>query len=348
MNLNIAVLLLQDGLTNGAIYALLALAAVMVFAVTRVIMIPQGEFVSYAALTFASFQVGKVPATVGLVLLLGIGCAALDGFSALRDRKWQRLLYSVLANVAAPGAIAFLIWWWVPRNPGLFVQAALTFLILVPLGPMLYRLAFEKFAEASTLVLLIIAVAVHYTLAGLGLYIFGDEGVRSPPFVDAVFNVGGYRVSLQSLFVMGAAIVLVVALYLFFEATIRGRALRATAINRIGARLVGISATEAGRLAFTLSAAIGVASGILIASVTTVYYDTGFLLGLKGLIGAILGGMANYPLAAAGAVLLGLLDSYFSFLASQYKDVITFTFIIPILLWRSLRSPHLLGDGSMG
>src|SRR5579863_8892536 len=115
MNLNIAVLLLQDGLTNGAIYALLALAAVMVFAVTRVIMIPQGEFVSYAALTFASFQVGKVPATVGL-LLLGIACATLDGCSALRDRKWQRLLYSVLANVAAPGAIAFLIWWWVPRN----------------------------------------------------------------------------------------------------------------------------------------------------------------------------------------------------------------------------------------
>ena len=78
MNLNIAALLLQDGLTNGAIYALLALAAVMVFAVTRVIMIPQGELVpSYGALTFANFQVGKVPATVGLVLLFGIACASL-------------------------------------------------------------------------------------------------------------------------------------------------------------------------------------------------------------------------------------------------------------------------------
>ena len=64
MDSSIASILLLDGLTNGAIYALLGLATVLVFTVTRVIFIPQGEFVAYGALTLAILQTGKVPGTV--------------------------------------------------------------------------------------------------------------------------------------------------------------------------------------------------------------------------------------------------------------------------------------------
>ncbi len=122
--------------------------------------------------------------------------------------------------------------------------------------------------------------------------------------------------------------------------TLSGKALRATAINRSGARLMGISTVMAGKLSFLLAAAIGAFSGILIAPITTVYYDTGFLVGLKGFVGAIIGGLASYPLAAAGAVLVGLLESFSSFWASSYKETIVFTVIIPVLLWRSLVSRH--------
>jgi branched-chain amino acid transport system permease protein len=73
---------------------------------------------------------------------------------------------------------------------------------------------------------------------------------------------------------------------------------------------------------------------------TTVYYDSGFLIGLKGFVGAIVGGLFSYPVAAAGALLVGLLESYSSFWASAYKEVIVFTLIIPVLLWRSLSSKH--------
>jgi hypothetical protein len=73
-------------------------------------------------------------------------------------------------------------------------------------------------------------------------------------------------------------------------------------------------------------------SGILIAPITTVYYDTGFLIGLKGFVGAIIGGLASYPLAAFGAVLVGLLESFASFWASAFKEVLVFTLIIPVLL----------------
>ena len=65
-----------------------------------------------------------------------------------------------------------------------------------------------------------------------------------------------------------------------------------------------------------------------------------FLIGLKGFVGAIIGGLASYPLAAAGAILVGLLESYSSFWASAFKEVIVFTLIIPVLLWRSLKTRH--------
>ncbi|MNT35917.1 High-affinity branched-chain amino acid transport system permease protein LivH [compost metagenome] len=79
---------------------------------------------------------------------------------------------------------------------------------------------------------------------------------------------------------------------------------------------------------------------MLIAPITTVYYDTGFLIGLKGFVGAIIGGLASYPIAAAGSLLVGVLESFSSFWASAYKEVIVFTLIIPVLVWRSFSTHH--------
>ncbi|MBI4986092.1 MAG: branched-chain amino acid ABC transporter permease, partial [Rhodocyclales bacterium] len=181
---------------------------------------------------------------------------------------------------------------------------------------------------------------VHLTLVGMGLLFFGAEGSRTTAFSEASYELGGITVNGQTLWVVGASAVLIVVLYVFFERTLYGKALRATAINRTGARLMGISTTMAGKLSFVLAAAIGSFSGILIAPITTVYYDTGFLIGLKGFVGAIIGGMASYPVAAAGAVLVGLLESFSSFWASAFKEVIVFTLIIPVLVWRSLTTRH--------
>jgi branched-chain amino acid transport system permease protein len=100
----------------------------------------------------------------------------------------------------------------------------------------------------------------------------------------------------------------------------------------------------AGRLSFTLAALIGAFSGVLISPITTIYYDSGFLIGLKGFVGAIIGGLASYPVAAVGAILVGLLESYSSFWASAFKEVIVFTLIIPVLLWRSLGTRHVEED----
>lgn len=344
MDLQIALLLGQDGITNGAIYALLALALVLVFAVTRVIFIPQGEFVTLGALTLASLQVGKTPGTLWLLLGAGIAIVMIDGMVALRTGAIRRIPRILMWNLVYPGVAALVLFLLKPAELPMLAQVLLTLMLVVPLGPMVYRLAFQPLAEASVLVLLIVAVAVHLTLVGLGLLFFGAEGSRTPAFSDVVFEFGTIHVTGQTLWVLASSALLIAALYLFFERTLYGKALRATAINRIGARLMGISTVMAGKLSFLLAALIGAFSGILIAPITTIYYDTGFLIGLKGFVGAIVGGLSSYPVAAAGAILVGLLESYSSFWASAFKEVIVFTLIIPVLVWRSLTTHHVEED----
>ncbi|MFN3565740.1 MAG: branched-chain amino acid ABC transporter permease [Burkholderiaceae bacterium] len=340
MDFQIALILGQDGVTNGAIYALLALALVLAFAVTRVIFIPQGEFVAYGALTLVALQAGRVPGTLWLLAAAGVLVALIDGFDALRTRTWRRLPGIAAWNLGLPLALWGLLAAVPMGGAPMPLQVLLALAVVVPLGPMVYRLAYQPLAEASVLVLLIVSVAVHLVMVGLGLLVFGAEGSRTPPFSDGRFEFAGMTVTAQTIWVIVCSLVLIVVLSLLFGRTLYGKALRATAVNRNGARLMGIPTALAGRLTFLLCALIGAASGVLIAPITTIYYDTGFLIGLKGFVGAIIGGLASYPVAAVGAVLVGLLESYSSFWASAYKEVIVFTLIIPVLLWRSLRAHH--------
>ena len=211
-----------------------------------------------------------------------------------------------------------------------------------------YRVAYQPLAKASILVLFIASVAVHYVLTGLALVVFGGEGMRSSAFYDASFRLGVVQASAQSLLVIGASVLVMVALWLFFGRSIYGKALRATAVNRVGARLVGIRTRLAGGLSLLLAAFIGAVSGILVSPITTMSYDTGFLIGLKGFVGAILGGMAGYPYAVLGAVGLGLLEAYASFWSSAFKETLVFAIIIPPLIWLSLRSRHVEEDEEEG
>jgi branched-chain amino acid transport system permease protein len=217
----------------------------------------------------------------------------------------------------------------------------LTLALVTPLGPLLYRLVYQRVAETSVLLLLIVSVAVHITLVGLSLLMFGAEGVRTDALAEAVFMLGELPVGLQSLLVIASALLLIGLLYAFFGHSLYGKALRATALNRKGAQLVGIPTQLAGKAAFGLAALIGAISGVLIGPLTTLYYDSGFLISLKGFVAAIFGGLASYPMAAASAFFVGVLESFANFGASAYKEVIVFTLIIPVLLWRSLKHPHL-------
>jgi branched-chain amino acid transport system permease protein len=339
LNTTIMLFLLQDGITNGAIYALLGLALVLVFAVTRVILIPQGEFVTYGALTYATLSSGQVPGTARLAVAMGIVAFGLDLFAGRRSLHLRLVGRAFAIDIALPVLILAAASGLAGHHGPVAINIALSLAIVAAIGLFLYRIAFQPIAHASVLVLLIASVGCHLALQGFGLVFFGAEGQRGPPMSDAAFTVGPLRFSGQSLAVYAITIALIAALWLFFGFTRMGKALRATAVNRLGARLVGIRTALSGQLAFLLASVIGAVSGILIVPITTLYYDTGFLIGLKGFVAAIIGGLVSYPLTAIAALLVGTVEAFSSFYASNFKEVIVFTLILPVLLLRSLAAP---------
>jgi branched-chain amino acid transport system permease protein len=169
MDLSIAALLAQDGITNGAVYALLAMALVLVFTVTRIVWVPSGEFVAWGTLTLAGLQLGKSSGIVGLLVGMAVLAGAMEVWRAVRAGEVQRLPRRLGMWTGIPVAIAALLWWLAPLQPPLFVQVALTLAAVTAIGPLLYRIAFQPVAEASVLVLLIVAVAVHFAMLGFGL-----------------------------------------------------------------------------------------------------------------------------------------------------------------------------------
>jgi branched-chain amino acid transport system permease protein len=336
MNSIIALFLLQDGVINGAIYAMLGVTIVLIFAVTRVIFVPQGEFAAWGALTLAAFEAGIVPGTASLLVILGVAAALSDLLRDPASRTSRGAVTLGLRDVVAPVMLLLLSMWLAPQKPPLWIGVGMTLALIVPMGPLIYRLAFAPIVDASVLSLFIGAIGVHFAMTGLGLLFFGAEGFRTTPFISGVFPIGALMVKGQSMVVVGTTILLLIALYFFFERTLLGKALRATAVNRLGARLVGIPTRKTGRIAFALAAGIAALCGTLIGSLTTVSFDSGFIISLKGFVAAIAAGLASYPLTVAAALFVGILESFSAFFASAYKEVIVFSLIVPLLVWRSL------------
>ena len=338
MTPEIALLLAQDGISTGAIYVLVALGIVLIFLVTRVIFVPFGDVVGYSALTVAALQLRQMPGTVWLVLTLATLATVMEAYGLVRRGQIRGLPKALLLYAVLPTVPAALVWLVAGRDLPMWVGIALTLAIVMPISPLLHRIAFSPLADASVLVLLIIAVAVHFAMSGLALLYFGPEGFRSEPITRALFELGPVTISGQSILILASSVIFSFLLFLFFERTLTGKALRATAVNRVGARLVGILPSTTGAIAFLLASVLAGICGILIGPVTTLYYDSGFLIGLKAFVGAIIGGLISYPAAAAGAIFVGLLESYAAFWDSALKEVFVFSTLIPILIGQSFTS----------
>ena len=328
-----------DGLTSGAVYALLGLGIVLIYLVTRVINIAHGDFAMLAAMTLVSLEQGLLP---GTSYLLGAGAllwGALSALAARRQGAWAiaRPCLGALATAALafalPLALAAL------RAPAA-LNAAAAVLMVSALGPMFHRLAIEPIPRASVLVYIIVTLGMHLILQGLALQLWGPQAHSVAPLLDGSLAIGAVMISHQSLLVLGLTVLLVVALYLGFNHTLAGTALRACAVNRTGADLCGIEVASAGRRAFGLGAGLAAVAGVLIAPVVGVHYEMGFLIGLKGFVAAVFAGLTSFPLALVGALGVGLVEAFGSFWASAFKEVIVFTAILPVLLWRSFVDPH--------
>lgn len=339
MTSDIAAILAIDGIATGAVYALVAIGTVLIFTVTRVIFIPFGDIAAFTALTLAALDAKRFPGTGALVVVLACLATLIEIISLIRSGDSRLLPRALLFYLAIPSAVVGIAWLTMRMDPPLAVRLVLALMLITPIAPLLDRIVFRPIAD-GTVLLLTVSVALHFALVGLGLLFFGPEGVRTEPLTSFSTEFAGVLISGQTMLIVIAALVFSGLLYLFFDFTLVGKSLRATAVNRTGSRLMGIRPARAGTIAYLLGSLMAGVSGILIAPVNTVFYDSGFLIGLKAFVGAIVGGMTSYPGAAIGAVGVGILESFASFQSSALKDVIVFSLLIPILIWRSLASLH--------
>ncbi|GLI32658.1 branched-chain amino acid ABC transporter permease [Desulforhabdus amnigena] len=183
------------------------------------------------------------------------------------------------------------------------------------------------------LTLVMITVGASISFRGAGMMIWGKNAHIFP-------SLGGENPILfmnaaimpQTLWILGISLVVLSLLYLFFHRTLLGKAVRAAADNPYGALLLGISVRRLVAFAFALAGSLGALAGILVTPITSMSYDAGLMLGLKGFAAAILGGYGSTVGAVVGGLLLGILESFGAgLISSAYKDAIAFLILLAIL-----------------
>lgn len=318
--------LIVDGLRGGAIYALVALGFVTVFNVTGIINFAQGGFVMLGAMTCVSYF--NLPALAAL------------------PPGWRMALAALMSVVTVS---------------------------LVGIG--MERLAIAPARRSPPLTLIIITIGVYTIMWGAALLIWGTTPYQLPAFTtldqqDQILRFGqvalndqvswvlgsvdlpkgarfvGVMLKAQSLWIWGTTAVVLAVLAYFFERTITGKALRACAVNRRAAQLVGISPGRMSLLAFVMAAVLGAIAGIVLAPATTPIYDMGLRPGLKGFVAAIMGGLVSSPGAVVGGILLGVLENLGAGVTKAgFKDIFAFVVLILILV---LKPSGVIGGGAAG
>jgi len=220
---------------------------------------------------------------------------------------------------------------------GLPLPIALLLAILLPalVGMLVERLAIEPVKGAETVTLIIITIGASLVIRGLIQVWLGKGTHALPPFSgNAPLLIFGATLLPQSLWVLGVTALVVAALWFFFNRTLAGKAMLATSHNRLAAELVGIPTGWVLLMSFALSGALGALGGILVAPITLTSYDVGIMLGLKGFVAAVVGGLGNGLGAVVGGLLVGIIEAMAAgYLSSAYKDAVPFVLILAILFF---------------
>lgn len=204
------------------------------------------------------------------------------------------------------------------------------------IGVLFERLAIRPLRKATPMSLVIITIGGSILLRGIAMLLWGKDTHALPSFSgDAPLAVAGATLLPQHLWIFALTVLLIIVTKLFFTQTITGKALRACAVNRRAAGLVGIDVRRMVLFSFFISAAIGALAGLIIAPLTMTSYDVGIMLGLKGFCAAIIGGMSSGLGTVLGGILLGVLESLGAgLISSGYKDAIAFVILLLILFLR--------------
>jgi branched-chain amino acid transport system permease protein len=269
--------------------------------------------------------------TVGAVYaLLGLGLTVM--FSTTRVVNVAIGEFAMFGALSASSLVAA----GVPLYLALLIAIGIGIVAAVFMYGVTIRPAQAK--GASVLTLLIITIAVHLAFKGIGLIIWGTRSYDLPAFTQGrPLRIFSAVVTRQSLWVIAATALVLLALGYFFKRTLRGKALLACAVNSVGARLVGIPVARMGMVAFAIAGGLAAAAGVMITPDSLATYDMGLLLGLKGFVGAVMGRLNNHAMTVAGCLALGIVESLAAGLGpSGYRDAVAFLVLIVVLIWQAI------------
>jgi branched-chain amino acid transport system permease protein len=215
----------------------------------------------------------------------------------------------------------------------LAIVAAIVLAVLA--GILIEKLAIERAATNDIVPLIIITIGASLFLRGGAQFFWGKSIHALPAFTgNTPINIAGATILPQSLWVLGIGAVVVCLLAWFFTRTLTGKAMLAVSHSPNAARLVGINPRFILMLSFALAGALGAVAGAVAAPITLTVYDVGVMLGLKGFVAAVLGGLGSPLGAVAGGLLLGIMEAFTAgYISSEYKDAVPFVIVLLVLFF---------------
>ena len=218
----------------------------------------------------------------------------------------------------------------------LFIGFPLTVMAVTAIGALFERFAIHPLRNASLLTLIIVTIAASILFRGIAMFIWGKDPYSLPPFTSGgPVMIGGAVIMLQTFWVLGTTLAIVVLTTLFFSKTIIGKAMSACSFNPMAASLMGIHVRKMTLISFALSAGLGAVAGIVITPISLMDYDRGPMLAVKGFCAAVLGGLGVGYGAVLGGFIIGILESLTAGLVtSGFKDAVALVILLFILCFR--------------
>lgn len=223
-------------------------------------------------------------------------------------------------------------------NAGLPVPLAALLAVVLPAlaGMLIEKTAIRPAGNAEVISLIIITIGLSLVIRGLVQVTLGKGAHTLAPFSGGgPIHLLGAVLHPQTPWILGVTVLVMAALWYFFHRTLYGKMILATSFNRLAAQLMGIDTRRVMSSSYGMAAGLGALGGVLITPMTMTSYDVGIMLGLKGFVGAVLGGMGNGLGAVAGGLLVGIAEALVAgYISSAYKDAVPFLLIFAILFLR--------------
>jgi len=230
-------------------------------------------------------------------------------------------------------AYTFHVMWGLPYVLSLLLTVACCFI----LGALADRIAFRPLMEQSLTGVLVATIGLYFVLTGIARSVWGGKGdyLPFPPLVTLKPIIVGDLILLpQQLIVLGGALAVMLVFAAFFRFTRAGKMMQATADNARAAKLVGIRTSLIYMYTFAVGSAVAGAAAVLMAPITLLYPDIGFVLFIKAFAAAALGGLTSLPGAVVGGLLMGIIETMAAgYLNTSFQDVSAFIVIMFVLIF---------------